>query len=76
MSGISDCVQYPASKAVVNAMNGLPLLARLEFVKNIIFDRGGSRDSAPQDEALIVANDVLRDVIELVKKLPAMDLRL
>jgi hypothetical protein len=71
-----DCDAYPGSKAIVNAMNGLPVLARLEFVKNIIFDRGGSRDSAPQDEALIVANDVLRDIIELVKKSPAKDLRL
>jgi hypothetical protein len=56
-----------ASNAVVRAMNDLPILARLEFVKNIIFDRGGSRGQDTQEEVLIIAADVLGGVIEDLK---------
>lgn len=59
------------SEAVVRAMNDLPILARLEFVKNIIFDRGGSRGQDPQEEALIIAADVLGGIIKVLRANPA-----
>jgi hypothetical protein len=68
MSTTSGVRELTASEAVVAAMNTLPILARLEFVKNIIFDRGGSRDSDPQEEMLIIATEVLEGVIDILKK--------
>lgn len=68
MTIVSGMRELTASEAVVAAMNTLPILARLEFVKNIIFDRGGSRSSDPQEEVLIIATEVLDGVIEVLKK--------
>ena len=65
-----NCSADEISKDIVHALNDLPILARLEFVKNIIFDRGGSRDVAPRDEMLVIATEVLRDVINVLRDHP------
>ena len=54
----------------ISALNDLPIISRLEFAKNMIFDRGGDRHSIPQDPVLIVVNDVLADVIKVLDKHP------
>jgi hypothetical protein len=54
-------------KSVVRTVDDLPLFARLEFVKNIIFDHGGSRGSLPEDPMLIIATDVIEDVVKTLK---------
>ena len=56
--------------ATISALNDLPLLSRLEFAKNLILERGGNRHSWPQDAVLVVANDVLADVIQILKRHP------
>jgi len=56
--------------ATVDALNDLPILARLEFVKNVIFGSGGNKDGLPQNPVLILAHDVLSDIIEVLKKHP------
>jgi hypothetical protein len=62
-----------AIEATISAMDSLPVVARLEFVKNLIFDRGGSKDSAPQDPGLVIASEVLRGVIGVLRKHPQSD---
>ena len=57
-------------QAIVRAMNGLTIIERLEFVKNVIFDRGGSKDHEGRDPVLVTAADVLRGVIGVLKKYP------
>jgi len=62
--------EFKLITSTVIAMNDLTILARLEFVKNIIFDKGGDKNGLPNDNELILANDVLDDVIEVLKKYP------
>jgi hypothetical protein len=56
------------SREVVDAMCDLPILARLEFVRNIVFSRGGTRGNSFEDEGMIIASDVLRDVIKVLQQ--------
>lgn len=57
-------------RATISAINNLPVLERLEFAKNIIFDNGGDKHSIPQDAALITANEVLDGVIKELRSKP------
>ena len=68
MTKASETREEELSTRVSRAMDDLPILARVEFVKNIIFDRGGSRDSYPHDETLVIATDVLDGVVEILRK--------
>jgi len=56
--------------ATACAMSTLPVLARLKFVKSIILMRGGDRDDAQHDAALVTAGDILEGVIDVLKKHP------
>ena len=58
-------------KTLITALDDLPILARLEFAKNLVFDRGGDKDNLPQDPILVIATDVLTSVIDVLKKHPA-----
>jgi hypothetical protein len=58
------------ARMVTLALGDLPILARLEFARNMIFGRGGDKHSTP-DPVLVVATDVLSGVIEVLKKHPA-----
>jgi hypothetical protein len=55
------------AKTVTLACDDLPILARLEFARNLVFGRGGDKDSNP-DPVLLVATGVLTGVIEVLKK--------
>ena len=56
--------------ATASAMDNLPIIYRLEFVKNLIFDKGGDANGLPNDGVLILAFDVLNDVIDVLRKTP------
>jgi hypothetical protein len=56
--------------AVVRAMNDLPILQRLEFVRNTIFDAGGDRSGLPRNPGLVVATEVLSEVMNALAKKP------
>jgi hypothetical protein len=56
--------------ATIHALNDLPIISRLEFAKNLVFDKGGDRHNVPQDPVLIVINSVLEDVIRVLEKHP------
>lgn len=58
------------SKSVVGAMDDLPILERLQFAKNLIFDKGGDGASVPQDPTLVVATEVITGVIQVLKAHP------
>ena len=62
--------QDKLAAAVSSAFDDLPILARLQFVRNIILDRGGSRGIDPQDFVLITAADVLTGAIKVLTKHP------
>jgi len=57
-------------KATIAALNNLPILARLEFVANLLFDHGGSRESSPRDWHVVTATEVLDGVISVLKTQP------
>jgi hypothetical protein len=58
-----------------NAMDELPILSRLEFVKNLLTLRGGNRDDRENEPALVLAVDVLNGVMDVLKTTPAGRLR-
>lgn len=57
-------------KSTVYALSDLPILTRLEFAANLVFDRGGDRSSEPRDWHAVLLNDVLRGVIGILKTHP------
>jgi len=65
-----DEQQNEVIAATIAALDDLPIISRLEFAKNLVFDNGGDRHRLPQDPVLIVVNDTLADVIEVLKKHP------
>jgi hypothetical protein len=64
------CGRPGISQSVVRALDDLPVLERLKFVKNLIFDHGGAKESVPQDPVLVVATEVLSEVIVELEKGP------
>jgi hypothetical protein len=56
--------------AVVSAMNDLPILSRLEFAKNMVLENGGNRHNVGHDPVLVLVNDILADVIQVIKRHP------
>jgi len=65
-----DCPSLPLGEAVVLALEGQPLLTRLEFVRNMLAVSGGEKLSIPQDSVLVVAADVLDAAIEILATYP------
>lgn len=57
-------------QATINALNNLPILARLEFVSNLLFDHGGSRESSPRNWLVVTATEVLDGAITVPKTQP------
>jgi len=55
---------------IVNSMDDLPILSRLEFAKSLVFDKGGDKNSLPREASLVTAVRVLDGVIEALKKRP------
>jgi hypothetical protein len=53
---------------VTSALNDLPILARLEFAKNLLMGNGGDRHSLPQLPGLVIAHEVVTDVIRVLEK--------
>jgi hypothetical protein len=55
---------------VTFALNDLPILSRLEFAKNLLMGNGGDRHSLPQVPGLVIAHEVITEVIAVLKKHP------
>jgi hypothetical protein len=53
-------------------LNQLPMIERLENVKNMLFDDGGDKDSTPCDPSKAIAVEVLSEVIQELKRSPAL----
>jgi hypothetical protein len=49
------------------AMDELPIIARLEFVKNIVTQNGGDKNDETYKPALALAGDVLMGVIDVLR---------
>ena len=60
--------QDDLTTATVDAMAHMPILARLEFVKYLIFNRGGDTHGVPHHPVMVTAYEVLSDVIKEIKK--------
>lgn len=60
---------------VASAFDDLPIVARIEFAKNLVFDRDGDKHSlpadGPQSAVSILAVEILDGVIEVLKAHPA-----
>jgi hypothetical protein len=56
--------------AMVLALDDLPIVERLKFVKNYIHGNGGDRWVRPSDPGLVMVNDVIDEVIEVLKRNP------
>jgi hypothetical protein len=59
-----------AVNGLASAMYDLPILARLEFARNLVESHGGTRDAVKMVPQLVVATEVLNDIIEVVKARP------
>jgi hypothetical protein len=55
---------------VARAMDNLPILARLEFAANLVFDAGGIKDTNITVPELVIAHDVIKDVIKILEANP------
>ena len=55
---------------IVRAMKGLPIISQLEFTKNLLFDHGGDRGSAPLNPITLAATEIIDGVIEVLRKHP------
>jgi hypothetical protein len=55
---------------IVRAMKNVPIISQLEFAKNLLFDHGGDRGSAPQDPVAVAATEIIEGVIEVLRKHP------
>lgn len=62
--------QDDLTTATTRAMANMPVLARLEFVKYLIFNRGGDKHSAPHHPVMVTAHEVLDGVIKEIKTSP------
>lgn len=58
--------------AVRSSLNDLPITARLEFAANLVFDNGGMKHNLERVPALVVAHEVITDVIKVLEKHPAV----
>jgi hypothetical protein len=59
------------TEEVVDALNDLPILGRLEFAQNLLFSNGGNKDALRPQAALILIYQVIGDVIKVLDKHPA-----
>lgn len=55
------------------AFDDLPILARLEFISNLLCDRAGERGKPTRDKALAVADQVMDEVIRVLRTVPMVD---
>jgi hypothetical protein len=55
------------------AFDDLPILARLEFISNVICTRAGESGNRSRDKALAVADQVLDEVIRVLRTVPNLD---
>jgi hypothetical protein len=67
----TDNVDQSSINVLSWSFTDLPIINRLEYVKNIIFSKGGDHASLPADPALVVAARVLDGVIEILQETPA-----
>jgi hypothetical protein len=56
---------------LADAMSDLPILARLRFVENILFSRGGLRGGHPHDASMVIAAEILGSAIRVLEANPA-----
>jgi len=62
-----------AAMEVVRSMNDLPIIARIQFARNVLLDRGGNRGAdadVKYDPLLQVAAEVLAGVKEVLRQNP------
>jgi hypothetical protein len=57
-------------KEVISALDDLPIIARLEFARNLVCNRAGDEDDLSMDPALMVAGEVISDVIRVLRTAP------
>jgi hypothetical protein len=67
--GQTDVVE---AQAVIDAFTDMPILSRLEFVKNLLVGHGGERRNVESDPALVIATEILKETIDVVKDWPKM----
>jgi len=53
-----------------DSFHDLPILARVQFVQNLLLFNGGDKDSSPHDPAMILATEVLTGVIAVLESRP------
>lgn len=68
-------LQETQIKELIDAFSDLPILARLEFVANILLQREGDleEDDAPIDTNIAVAQRVLWGAIHILRTVPQVD---
>lgn len=55
---------------VINAINDLPILERLEIARNLLLRSGGSKDALEPNAVMVFVHDLIHDVIKVLDKHP------
>ncbi len=64
-------MDYPVSvRDILWAFENVPIMARLEFAKNLVCGNNGDKHSIPVNPALVVAAELMESVIEALRKNP------
>jgi hypothetical protein len=58
------------TSSVVSALDDLPVLARLRFVKSLVCEHGGSDTSLPRNPVMVLSADVLSGIIDELERGP------
>ena len=58
------------AKKVVEAVDELPVMARLQFVKNLLLDHGGAKECVSKDSVLVLSVEVLAGAIAELDRRP------
>ncbi len=67
----SDEIEPETLQATINAINDIPIIARLQFAANLLFDRcGGDRHSEGANWNSVIATEVVYSVIRDLEKHP------
>ena len=57
-------------ETILHGFEDVPILARLEFVKNLVVGNGGDNLSRPSNPSMVLSAEILREVIDVLKTYP------
>jgi hypothetical protein len=66
-----SCVPLISIETMIDAIEVLPIISRLQITKQLLCLRGGDKESAGADASLVAAVEVLEGVIKVLNAHPS-----